>query len=87
MLKSRFLTLALGLSMCAMSAVSMAEDIGSVDTSFKVLGANNKIVVQAFDDPEVTGVACYLSSAKLVVSVAVSALLLTPLMLLLHVVK
>jgi len=64
MLKSRFLTLALGLSMCAMSAVSMAEDIGSVDTSFKVLGANNKIVVQAFDDPEVTGVACYLSSAK-----------------------
>jgi CreA protein len=29
-----------------------------------VLGPDNKIVVQAFDDPDVDGVSCYLSSAR-----------------------
>lgn len=41
-----------------------AEDIGSVNTTFKVLGPDNKIVVQAFDDPDIDGVACYLSAAR-----------------------
>ena len=41
-----------------------AEEIGSVSTVFKALGANDKIVVEAFDDPKVTGVTCYLSRAK-----------------------
>ncbi len=43
---------------------SRAEEIGSVNTTFKVLGPDNKIVVDAFDDPDVDGVACYLSSAR-----------------------
>lgn len=41
-----------------------AEEIGSVSTRFKVLGPNDKIVVEVFDDEEVPGVACYLSRAK-----------------------
>ena len=41
-----------------------AEEIGSVSTVFKMLGANDKIVVEAFDDPKVDGVTCYLSRAK-----------------------
>src|SRR5271168_80162 len=41
-----------------------AEDIGSVNTTFKVLGPDNKIVVQVFDDPDIDGVACYLSGAR-----------------------
>lgn len=41
-----------------------AEEIGSVDTVFKWLGPNHKIVVEAFDDPKVRGVTCYLSRAK-----------------------
>jgi CreA protein len=41
-----------------------AEQIGSVSTKFKWLGPNDKIVVEAFDDPDVPGVACYLSRAK-----------------------
>ena len=41
-----------------------AEDIGSVNTTFKVLGPDNKIVVQVFDDPDIDGVACYLSAAR-----------------------
>ena len=42
----------------------MAEEIGSVDTVFKFIGPNHKIVVEAFDDPTVKGATCYLSRAK-----------------------
>lgn len=41
-----------------------AERIGSVDTVFKLLGANHKIVIEAFDDPRVPGATCYVSRAK-----------------------
>ncbi|MEC7276298.1 MAG: CreA family protein [Bdellovibrionota bacterium] len=41
-----------------------AEEIGRVDTAFKLLGANHSIVVEAFDDPKVQGVSCHLSRAK-----------------------
>ena len=41
-----------------------AEQIGSVSTKFKLLGPNDKIVVEVFDDPDIPGVACYLSRAK-----------------------
>ena len=45
-------------------AVIYAEEIGHVDTAFKLLGPDHKIIVEAFDDPEVEGVTCYLSRAK-----------------------
>ena len=38
-----------------------AEEIASVDTAFKLLGANHKIVVEACDDPKVDGVTCFLA--------------------------
>ncbi|WP_419902779.1 CreA family protein [Kiloniella sp.] len=41
-----------------------AEVIGSVDTVFKWVGPNHKIVIEAFDDPKVEGVSCHLSRAK-----------------------
>lgn len=41
-----------------------AREVGEVDTVFKLLGPNHKIVVEAFDDPKVQGVTCYLSRAK-----------------------
>ncbi len=41
-----------------------AEEVGSVDTAFKLLGANHKIVIEAFDDPKVAGVSCFVSRAK-----------------------
>lgn len=41
-----------------------AEQIGSVDTAFKLLGPDHKVIVEVFDDPKVAGVACYLSRAK-----------------------
>jgi CreA protein len=42
----------------------LSEEIGSVDTEYKLIGANHKIVIEAFDDPGVNGATCYLSRAK-----------------------
>ncbi|MGB5684997.1 MAG: CreA family protein [Candidatus Electrothrix sp.] len=44
--------------------VGQAETIGEVSTTFKLLGANDKIVIEAFDDPDIKGATCYLSRAK-----------------------
>jgi CreA protein len=41
-----------------------AEQVGAVDTAFKLIGPNHKIVVEVFDDPRVQGVSCYLSRAR-----------------------
>ena len=58
---------------CSMSVLALilffsvslqAEEIGSVSTKFKMLGANDKIVIEAFDDPDINGATCYLSRAK-----------------------
>lgn len=43
---------------------AQAEEIGSVDTVFKFIGPDHKIVVEAFDDPGVSGVTCFVSRAR-----------------------
>ena len=43
---------------------AQTETIGSVDTVFKFLGPDHKIVVDAYDDPKVPGVTCYVSRAR-----------------------
>ncbi len=43
---------------------ALAESIGEVDTVFKWIGPDHKIVVDAYDDPEVAGITCYVSRAK-----------------------
>ncbi|MFF7706093.1 CreA family protein [Pseudomonas sp. NPDC007930] len=52
------------LALCLLPWVAQAEQVGEVSTVFKFLGPNDKIVVEAFDDPKVEGVTCYLSRAK-----------------------
>ena len=41
-----------------------AQKIGEVDTVFQWLGPDHKIVVEAYDDPKVPGVTCYVSRAR-----------------------
>lgn len=53
--------LALGLALPGMVA---AETVGHVDTAFKLIGRNHQVVVEAFDDPSVKGVSCYVSRAR-----------------------
>ncbi|HEY9025617.1 MAG TPA: CreA family protein [Burkholderiaceae bacterium] len=55
--------LAAALSVLAVAAVS-AEPIGDVNTAFQWIGPDHKIVVDAYDDPKVAGVTCYVSRAR-----------------------
>jgi CreA protein len=55
-----FFTLALS----SFTFAAHAESIGEVDTVFKLIGPDHKIVVDAYDDPKVQGVTCYVSRAK-----------------------
>lgn len=41
-----------------------AEVIGSVDTTFRLLGANDRVKVERFDDPKVENASCYVSYAE-----------------------
>jgi CreA protein len=54
----------LALFLLAFTTPAFAEEIGSVGYRFQWLGPNDKIVVEAFDDPEVPGVTCYMSHAR-----------------------
>ena len=47
-----------------LAAPARAERIGEVDTVFKLIGPDHKIVVDVYDDPKVVGVSCYVSRAK-----------------------
>jgi CreA protein len=38
--------------------------VGSVDTTFRLLGRNDRVVVDRYDDPRVDGVSCYVSRAE-----------------------
>jgi CreA protein len=40
------------------------QTIGSVSTNFRLLGPNDKVVVERFDDPKVANVSCYASFAQ-----------------------
>ena len=54
----------LPLLLLATGVAAQAEPIGSVDTVFKLIGPDHKIVVEAYDDPRVVGVTCHVSRAK-----------------------
>jgi CreA protein len=55
---------AVGLALYGLFFAASAETVGSVDTAFKLIGPDHKVIVEVFDDPKVGGVSCYLSRAK-----------------------
>lgn len=53
-------------TLAAAPALAAGDDpvrIGDVSTTFRVLGRNDRIIVDRYDDPKVPGVSCYLSRA------------------------
>ena len=54
----------LAVALATAAGAARAEEVGEVTTTIKILGANHKIVVEAFDDPKVEGVACFISRAR-----------------------
>ena len=47
-----------------LASTAQAEQIGAVDTAFILIGPDHKVVVDAYDDPGVVGVTCFVSRAK-----------------------
>jgi len=47
----------------ALALPARAEEIGSVSTNFRITGSD-KVVIEAYDDPVVAGVTCYVSRAR-----------------------
>src|SRR5271154_5535794 len=48
----------------AATTAQAQQTIGGVSTNFRLLGPNDKVVVQRFDDPKVPNVSCYASFAQ-----------------------
>jgi CreA protein len=43
---------------------ALAEELDCASTTFRIMGANDKVCVSGFDDEEVGGVTCYVSQAR-----------------------
>jgi CreA protein len=41
-----------------------AEEIGCATTTWKLIGANHRVCIYAYDDPKIPGVACHVSQAR-----------------------
>jgi CreA protein len=46
------------------ATTAQAEKVGCTSTTFRIFGANDRICVYAFDDPQVAGVTCHISQAR-----------------------
>ena len=49
---------------CIGFSAQAEQTIGSVSTNFRLLGPNDRVVVERFDDPKVPNVSCYASFAQ-----------------------
>lgn len=46
------------------ATIASADVIGSVETTWRLLGSNDRVSVERFDDPEVENASCYVSYAQ-----------------------
>lgn len=60
----RHLPLILATLALSASIPAAAEEVGCVTTAWKLIGANHRVCVYAFDDPKIPGVTCHVSQAK-----------------------
>lgn len=62
---SPLLALALLALPLALPAPAWAQTrVGAVDTTFRFVGRNDRVVIDRYDDPRVAGVSCYVSRAE-----------------------
>ncbi len=56
----------IGLALAALTgAAAVAQErVGEVSTTFRVVGPNDKVVIDRFDDPKVENASCYVSRAE-----------------------
>ncbi len=46
------------------SGPALADEVGCVTTAWKLVGANHKVCVDAFEDPKISNVICHISQAR-----------------------
>lgn len=46
------------------AGTAWADEVGCVTTSWKLIGANHKVCVDAFEDPKIANVTCHISQAR-----------------------
>ena len=51
-------------SLLLATSTVLADNVGCVTTAWKLIGANHKVCVDAFQDPRVRGVTCHVSQAR-----------------------
>lgn len=59
--------IAVALTLSSGAAFAASDDparVGDVSTTFRLVGKNDQIVVDRYDDPKVGGVSCYVSRAE-----------------------
>jgi len=61
---ARLFATLLAVPLAGVPLLAAAELIGEVDTAFRWLGKDDRVVVEAFDDPKVQGVTCFVSRAR-----------------------
>lgn len=52
------------LTSAALSFPASADQLAEVSTAFRWMGRNDRVVIDAYDDPKVSGVTCYVSRAR-----------------------
>ncbi|MFL9894936.1 CreA family protein [Paraburkholderia sp. RL17-383-BIF-A] len=62
-MKPTLLRIALAATAALLLPSAHSEEVGSVNTNFHVTGSD-RVVVEAYDDPVVQGVTCYVSRAR-----------------------
>ena len=63
-LRNTALILALGLLLASL-VPAQADEIGCLDTTFRLLSPDDSVCVYAFDDPGVPGVSCHVSQCSM----------------------
>jgi len=61
-MRTLFAALILALTVAAPALAQ--ERVGEVSTTFRVVGPNDKVVIDRFDDPKVENASCYVSRAE-----------------------
>ena len=59
--RARLLALA---AVLTLARPALAEEIDCATTTWKLIGANHRVCVSAYDDPKVAGVTCHVSQAR-----------------------
>ena len=52
------------LLLACLALPAVGEEIGCTTTEWKLIGANHRVCVSAYDDPKIHGVTCHISQAR-----------------------